>query len=255
MKLKTFFCIHFITGKKAGLTEEERGQIVALRKANYSIRKIAKELNRSRCVIKCFLDNPDSYGKKYVGERSKKLSKQSQRRLIREASRGEYSCKQLKDKLDLDVHVRTISNYLNSSGQLKYEMRKRAPALKSHYKEKRLLWAKQMVNYNERWECMVFSDEKKFNLDGPDGYKYYWHDLRKEKDVFSRKHGGGSVMVWGGISAFGKTELVFLKGRQDSQKYIEMLKDHLLPFVETKEHEFQQDNAPIHVSKATRDLG
>ena len=41
-------------------------------------------------------------------------------------------------------------------------------------------------------------------------------------------------MVWGGISAFGNTELVFLKGRQDSQKYIQMLNDHLLPFVETK---------------------
>ena len=75
---------------------------------------------------------------------------------------------------------------------------------------------------------------------------------KKKMFFFSRKHRGGYVMVWGGISAFGKTELVLLKGRQDSQKYIQMLKDHLLPFVETKEHEFQQDNAPIHVSKATR---
>ena len=50
-------------------------------------------------------------------------------------------------------------------------------------------------------------------------------------------------MIWGVISAFGKTELMLLIGRQDSQKYIQMFKDHLLPFVETKEHEFQQDNA------------
>ena len=56
-------------GKKAALTKEERGQIVAFRKANYSIRKIAKELNRSRCIIKCLLDDPDSFGKKYVEDR------------------------------------------------------------------------------------------------------------------------------------------------------------------------------------------
>ena len=59
-------------------------------------------------------------------------------------------------------------------------------------------------------------------------------------------------MVWGEISAFGKAELVLLKGRRDSQKYIQMLKDHLLPFVETKEREFQQDNADNSYFEATR---
>ena len=60
MQFKNFYCIHFITGKKKGLTEEDK--IVAFRKANYSLRKINKELNRSRSVIKCFLDDPDSHG-------------------------------------------------------------------------------------------------------------------------------------------------------------------------------------------------
>jgi len=43
---------------------------------------------------------------------------------------------------------------------------------------------------------VIFSDEKKFNLDGPDGCDSYWHDLRKEHLVKPRRNfGGGSVMV------------------------------------------------------------
>ena len=35
-------------------------------------------------------------------------------------------------------------------------------------------------------------------VDGPDGFDYYWHDLRKEKLIFSkRQQGGGGVMIWG----------------------------------------------------------
>ena len=36
------------------LSDKERGQIEAFRQANYSIRKIGKELNRSKTVNRCF---------------------------------------------------------------------------------------------------------------------------------------------------------------------------------------------------------
>ncbi|GBN73342.1 hypothetical protein AVEN_246287-1 [Araneus ventricosus] len=47
----------------------------------------------------------------------------------------------------------------------------------------------------------LFSNDKKWNFDGPDGNIKYWHDLRKEPRSFSsRQSGGGYVMLW---AAFG----------------------------------------------------
>ena len=62
----------------------------------------------------------------------------------------------------------------------------------------------------------MWSDEKKFNLDGRDGLVYKWHDLRKEKQWFSKRHSGGqSVIVWACFAGQLKSELAFLVGAQD----------------------------------------
>ncbi|CAF4635689.1 unnamed protein product, partial [Rotaria magnacalcarata] len=36
-----------------------------------------------------------------------------------------------------------------------------------------------------------------WNNECPDGFSYYWYNLRKEEEIFStRVQGGGSVMIW-----------------------------------------------------------
>ena len=43
------------------------------------------------------------------------------------------------------------------------------------YKEKRLEYAQQYQTMSAKeWRKVVFSDEEKFNLDGPDGFQMYW---------------------------------------------------------------------------------
>lgn len=103
---------------------------------------------------------------------------------------------------------------------------------------------------------IIFSDEKKFNLDGPDGYSSYWRDLRKEPRYFSKRNfGGGSVMVWAAFSSVGKLELRFISTKMDGREYQEVLKSSLLPFLRRFHRlrlKFQQDNAGVHKSKHRR---
>lgn len=71
---------------------------------------------------------------------------------------------------------------------------------------------------------MIFLNEKKFNLQGPDWFAYYWHDMRNVKKIFSTcQHGGGSVMVRGAFSGNGQSSLAIMNDLQDSQKYINVL--------------------------------
>lgn len=104
---------------------------------------------------------------------------------------------------------------------------------------------------------MLFSDEKKFSLDGPDGLNCYWRDLRKEPVIFTRRNfGGGSVMCWGCFGSMGKLELAFPSSKMDSAEYQGVLARRLVPFLKRFRRlklTYQQDNASIHASKSTRD--
>ena len=97
---------------------------------------------------------------------------------------------------------------------------------------------------------------KKFNLDGPDGLMYYWHDLRKRKlNISRRAFGGGSVMVWGAIFVNGKSQLVILEGNQTAESYFRTLNDFLLPLIPEGWRGtiiYQQDNTTVHKAHLTK---
>ena len=64
-------------------------------------------------------------------------------------------------------------------------------------------------------------------------------------------------MVWECFSSKGKSELAFLEGKVNSQKYVYALSEYLLPFAHYNygtDFLFQQDNAPIHVSKEANEF-
>ncbi|GBN72599.1 Transposable element Tc3 transposase [Araneus ventricosus] len=105
--------------------------------------------------------------------------------------------------------------------------------LLQRHKIERLNFSHQVMTWDNQWIQIIFSDEKKWNLDGPNGWKNYWHDLRKEKEMFSKRQlGGGSVMSWGYFAYNGVGSITFVSGKMNSQAYQIVLASHLLPNAE-----------------------
>lgn len=87
-------------------------------------------------------------------------------------------------------------------------------------------WGSTTNNDPGDWKFVVFTDEKKFNIDGPDGYNYYFHDLRKEERFLTRHHSReGGVMVWGAITYYGTLELEVVSGKMTGNSYKMMLEN------------------------------
>lgn len=106
------------------------------------------------------------------------------------------------------------------------------------------------------WKSVIFSDKKKFNLDGPDGFKYYWHHINiKELSYSTRVMGGGGIMVWIGFCDDKKLSIQIINNKMNSLEYCSMLNRSLKCFVDennNKDYIFQQDNAPCHRAKNTK---
>ncbi len=70
------------------------------------------------------------------------------------------------------------------------------------------------------------------------------------------KHGGGSVMVWGCMSAASTGELQFIEGTMNAKMYCDILKQSMIPSLRRLgcRAVFQHDNDPKHTSKTTTAL-
>ena len=105
------------------------------------------------------------------------------------------------------------------------------------------------------WRRVPFSDESTFNELGSDGRQY----VRRNKDeefnhrctVSTLQGGGGSVLIWGVISAHGPEPIDRLDDRINSVKYIDMLDAHFVAYFDDNLEDnpiFMQDNPPIRTA-------
>ena len=246
-------------GQRKQLSEAERVKIDILAKANpeWTFKRIAELIGRSKQSVSRYLKSPETYNTKKRSGRPKVTTEREDREIVRKATGHKLSGIRIKYEMGLDCSVRTVQRRLKSNANLKYGKHHSKPKLTKQHKLNRLEFAREFVSFSlEQWSRIVWSDGKKFNLDGPDSLHNYWYDLRKEKQIFSKRNfGGGSVMVWAAFGLFGTTPIAFCETKMDSSSYQDILEEFLLPeapLISSGDYLFMHDNAPIHRSDSTK---
>jgi transposase len=235
------------------LSEKEKGKIDLLKSQNLSHREIAKKIKRSLNVVNNYIKLGDNYGLKAHRGRKSKIVGVQKKRIINLATTRLMSAGQIKQELALPQSTRTIQRVLSKCPSLDYKKFKSRPHLTAAQKAARVAFSARSIENRLDWSKIVWSDEKKFNLDGPDGIKSYWHDIRSEPKVFSkRQFGGGSLMIWGAFVNDTIFQLHFMEGNYDAERYCEMLGECLEPFMQP-DWTFMQDGASIHRAKYTKE--
>lgn len=216
---------------------------------------IAEGLSRPRTSVYNIIKSGGLRGQRRSG-RPRKLSEHSERRLYRAASNKVTSAKALKNMLHLDVSSRTVLRSLNRNPNFVWKKKLKRVKMIQRHADVRMAWCGERNLWVDEWKRIIWSDEKKFNLDGPDGLSYYWHDIRKEELYFSsRQRGGASVMVWAAFGFNGRTPIRFIDGRLNAQGYCQVLQQGLWPHrwnLADAPMVFQQDNAPVHTARVTK---
>lgn len=166
---------------------------------------------------------------------------------------------EVKNSLHLKLSVSTIQRKLNQLG-FKYQKVVKELPLSKKNKRDRLNHVKEWILDNVNFSNVVFSDEKRFSLDGPDGFYSYVDKRGRKLQVPLRKkrqQGGGSIMIWGCVSSDGQMLIKFVEGNYKSRDYLRDIKFEIIPYLDSKfgkkKYFFQQDNCSIHKAKIVMD--
>ena len=202
-----------------------------------------------------FLRLGSAYGKKKSPGRPSKFTPRQRRQFIRELKSKNTTLSTLALQQNPPLFESTVHRALKKCRILKYTKRKSSPNLSARHNLKRLTFVQEVMPWKADWLRFIFSDENKFNLDCPDGCQYYWHDLRNDKQIFSkRESGGGSLMVWAGFGWNGKMDITFINHRLNAIDYREPYEEHLIPHAEDiwgPLFIFQHYNASVHTANST----
>lgn len=204
------------------------------------------------------------------GGAPRKLDARADRELVRmidlrQVSSATEATKRLNESLHMNVCPNTVRNHLRGSGMKTY-VREKKPLLTEKQISDRYEFAKRYSDLTvDDWREVIFTDESKVNRYGHNGPQKVWlkvpdrYNFKRRPDQAKRsvKYGGGGVMIWGCVGAFGTGRIGRIHGTMDRFVYMDLLERHLLGTL--RDHHlgvgdftFQQDNDTKHTAKDTK---
>lgn len=170
------------------LSLEERVKTDAFSEDGLTPANIAKRIKRIVHVVETYPSSPREYGKQLFTQENKNLSGRDRRVLVLYASKQGSSAAQLRNIPDLPISKRRVKQILSAQEHLRSCNFKRAPSLAACHKNHQLNTLRLWHAWNpQQWGRAICSDEKTFNLDGSDGFKYHWYDSQKAARFPSRR--------------------------------------------------------------------
>lgn len=246
------------------LSQDKINSIHLLLFQGASVKSVARHVKVSKSTVSKYKDLGGFTGRISKGGRKRTLTETAMRQIKRDVLSGRLKTA-VEVRRDLvragyDVSHATVIRTLKALG-FEAKLKKKKPLISAKNRKARLKWAEEHKHWTEKdWERVVFTDETKINIWGSDGVRYCWvqpgDPLKPHHLDLTVKHGGGSLMMWGCMTAKGVGYACHVEESIDSRVYCEVLestlKDSLDYYgLDVDDITFQHDNAACHSSNTT----
>ena len=254
---------------KRHLTDVEKARIIEMRENGYTVPEISKKFKRGKSAIFSLLKRhrEDPRGRipshRKIPGRPTKLSKTTLKLLKINLTKNPFltafELQQMYPDLLSGVCVRTIQFHIRRDHNMPIRKAAVKPLITSRMRKDRLEFFQKYKDWTpEDWQAVMWSDESTFRvIQARRGFVRREHGRHRFHPRFTNpvvKH-AKSTMIWACFSGqSGRGGLYFLPDGKtmNSEKYMKVLEDHLLPFFELHGCKyFMQDSAPCHTSRAT----
>ncbi|KAA6397418.1 MAG: putative Transposable element Tc3 transposase [Streblomastix strix] len=193
--------------------------------------------------------------------RPEKTSERDKRRIARYTKKNRrISHRRIADALDIDISPTTTLRVLHQKGFKSIRLRRR-PFLTVQHINARIRFASDYL-CNELLSLIpiVFTDEKKFRYDGPDGWASYWFHVTDKPGIAQMSKDYGKykgVMVHMALSNYGILNVSRVSGKMNADQWADIVSDHVIPECNVAHGDsylYQRDNASVHKRKDVVEL-